>query len=69
MNMSEKEKDNLYVRRRIKAEEDGQLWTPFENDLLFDSGLSDTELSEFIGRSVKSIYMQRCRLNKIGWNS
>ena len=39
-------------------------WTEEEMDMLFSSKLTDTELSKEIERSVASIQIMRCRLNK-----
>ena len=39
-------------------------WTQFEIEAVLEHSQSDFELSKKIGRSVRSIQIKRCRLNK-----
>jgi macrodomain Ter protein organizer (MatP/YcbG family) len=39
-------------------------WTDNEIELLFNNDLNDHELSDLLKRSVQSIQLKRCRVNK-----
>lgn len=65
---SHTEQRNIYRKRNYNktsyARNHRKPWTEEEDFLVFNSKLTDFELSKQIGRSVQAIQIRRCRLNK-----
>lgn len=53
-----------YYGRTSNAKNSGNPWTEDEIDLIIAHEKTDTELSNILGRSVRSIQNKRCRIKK-----
>lgn len=53
-----------YYSKTANAENSGQRWTVEEIDMVLQHNITDTEISEIIGRSVQSIQVMRSKLKK-----
>lgn len=60
---SRKQKRKYYAKTSNRKNSKKK-WTQYEVELIMEHKQSDSELSETLGRSVRSIQIKRCRINK-----
>lgn len=59
-----KKQKRKYYAKTSNRKNSKKKWTQYEVELIMEHKQSDSELSETLGRSVRSIQIKRCRINK-----